>query len=412
MAVFTSGELAMARAMRAAASSLAAPETRMVISLRAPSPSRAMLRARFLHHARDAALPRRPFPWDRAARRKRRWPAAAAYRWWRCRHPRRCGCSCARPPRRSMRRSMATGISASVSTKPSVVAMRGWIMPEPLVMPAMRTVPRRSLTSAKASLATRSVVRMARATLPKPSSREAGDQARQRVDDELGVQFHADHAGGSRQHLRRPAAATGAPRTRQQASATASPVRVAQLALPAFTRIAPAAPREAVRCRRQSFTGAACTRFCVKTRGGRGRQAGDDQPQVVFFGLADAGVGGGVAIAQRQVHSTILPECRFPVMRWPLAKASAAIRLRPSSCTSISSSAPSPQTTRSGWQQQLARRAGLRRRGHTRFPDVQQLAAKARVRAGPGLEAAHAIVDACAGWLQSMRPSSFFSSGA
>ena len=47
--------------------------------------------------------------------------------------------------------------------------------------------------------------------------------------------------------------------------ATRSPVRVAQLALPALTRIAPATPFEIFRWRRASFTGAAWTRFCVKT---------------------------------------------------------------------------------------------------------------------------------------------------
>src|ERR1039458_8978486 len=137
-----------------------------------------------------------------------------------------------------MRRSMAAGIWASVSTKPSVVAMRGWIMPEPLVIPAMRTVPRRSLTSPNASLGTRSVVMMAPATPPKPSSRrpatrrgrasvavghdgaghaaeavfaQTGHQARQGVHDELGIQFDADHAGGSGQHLgdRQPQQARG-----------------------------------------------------------------------------------------------------------------------------------------------------------------------------------------------------------
>ncbi len=78
-----------------------------------------------------------------------------------------------------MARSGGTGMSASVMTKPSVVAMRGWIMPEPLVMPAMRTVPRRSCTSAKAVLGTRSVVMMARAASSKRSGVKSGHQARQ-----------------------------------------------------------------------------------------------------------------------------------------------------------------------------------------------------------------------------------------
>ena len=87
-------------------------------------------------------------------------------------------------------------------TKPSVVAMCGWIMPEPLVMPAIRTAPRRSVTSREGHLGHRSVVMMARATSPKRSSAQALDQARQRVGDQLGIEFDADHAGGGGQHLR------------------------------------------------------------------------------------------------------------------------------------------------------------------------------------------------------------------
>jgi hypothetical protein len=45
MAVLNSGELAMERAIRSADFSLAAPSTSMVISLRAPSPSRTIWRA-------------------------------------------------------------------------------------------------------------------------------------------------------------------------------------------------------------------------------------------------------------------------------------------------------------------------------------------------------------------------------
>ena len=41
------------------------------------------------------------------------------------------------------------------------------------------------------------------------------------------------------------------------------PARVAQLALPAFTRMARATPRDARRCSRASSTGAACTRLRV-----------------------------------------------------------------------------------------------------------------------------------------------------
>jgi len=60
------------------------------------------------------------------------------------------------------------------------------------------------------------------------------------------------------------AARPGEAAARQVASATRSPVRVAQLALPAFTKIARAWPRELRKWARASFTGAACTWFRVK----------------------------------------------------------------------------------------------------------------------------------------------------
>ena len=49
------------------------------------------------------------------------------------------GCSCARPRASAWRAARGRASCASVMTKPRVVAMRGWIMPDPLVMPAMRT---------------------------------------------------------------------------------------------------------------------------------------------------------------------------------------------------------------------------------------------------------------------------------
>jgi hypothetical protein len=54
-------------------------------------------------------------------------------------------------------------------------------------------------------------------------------------------------------------------RARLVASATLSPVRVAQLALPALTSTARARPPVAARLRRVKRTGAACTRFVVNT---------------------------------------------------------------------------------------------------------------------------------------------------
>ena len=84
---------------------------------------------------------------------------------------------------------------------------------------------------------------------------------------------------------------------RQQASATVSPVRVAQLALPAFTRIAPTAPREAARCLAAELHRRRLHAVLREDAGGCGGQAGNDQRQIVLLGLAYAGVRGGVAIA-------------------------------------------------------------------------------------------------------------------
>ncbi len=81
------------------------------------------------------------------------------------------------------------------------------------------------------------------------------------------------------------------------ASATASPVRVAQLAFPALTRMAPASPFDNFRLRRESRTGAACTRFCVNTAAALAGMPGDDQRQIVPLYLANAGIGGGVCIS-------------------------------------------------------------------------------------------------------------------
>ena len=128
----------------------------------------------------------------------------------------------------------------------------------------MRTTLSFTATSAYAVLATRSVVRMARDAAAKPSSDNPAASAGTLstisdgssstpitpVDD--GITWFT----GTFNCL-----ATA----RQQASATFSPVRVAQLALPAFTSTALTLPLDSARCLRPITTGAACTRFCVKT---------------------------------------------------------------------------------------------------------------------------------------------------
>ena len=92
--------------------------------------------------------------------------------------------------------------AASVATKPSIVAMLGWIMPAPLVMPVTVTVrpsivdlARRGLghrVGGHDRLGRRGPVRPATG---RPARRQAGLDA---ID---GQRLH-DHAGGKRQHLR------------------------------------------------------------------------------------------------------------------------------------------------------------------------------------------------------------------
>ena len=159
------------------------------------------------------------------------------------------------------------------------------------------------------------------------------------------------------------------------ASATASPVRVAQLALPALTSTAPhQALRDAFRCLRPSRTGAACTRFCVNTAAALAGSPLTISARSSFSACADAGVSGGVCVSQRQIQLHGSPKISFSVKRWPLAKSAAGIRLRPSSCTSSSSSAP----VAAGDHQRLQadeRPPGARaraRRATLRLPDVQR----------------------------------------
>ena len=153
-------------------------------------------------------------------------------------------------------------MAASVMMKPSVVAIRGWIMPLPLVMPAMCTTPVRNGTSPKAIFGTWSVVSMARAASGKPSSDKRSNRRGRASTMSLessSTPITPVEAGST--------PATGVLRSfataRQEASATRPPERVAQLALPAFTRMARATPRDTRRCSRASTTGAACTRFRV-----------------------------------------------------------------------------------------------------------------------------------------------------
>ena len=148
----------------------------------------------------------------------------------------------------------------------------------------------------------------------------------------------------------------------QQASATRSPVRVAQFALPALISTALTRPRDLVKLMRARRTGAACTRFCVNTAAAEAGVSETIKREIVLLHFANSGVHGRVAIAQRQLHAAFSPNISFSFRRWPFRNASAGIRLRPSTCTSSSSSAvPSPHAISSRFlSRHQAGRAGRR----------------------------------------------------
>ena len=100
----------------------------------------------------------------------------------------------------------------------------------------------------------------------------------------------------------------------------------------------------------------------------------------------------------------------FSASRWPLAKSAADMRLRPSSCTSTSSSAPSPQATTGGFTlTQPARRAPAALSSRAR---AARCAASGRERRCKRRATVASRARGCewprAGWHQSIRPSSFF----
>ena len=137
IAVFTSGELAIARATVSASASLAAPVTVTVTSFVEPSPSAAILRASSTHAARTAAATTGNAGCERSICSPPAAPVAS-----------RMQVSlvevsestvtllklCPTAARRASRAASAVS-GASVASTASIVAMLGWIMPEPLTKP-------------------------------------------------------------------------------------------------------------------------------------------------------------------------------------------------------------------------------------------------------------------------------------
>jgi hypothetical protein len=165
IAVFTSGEHAIESPTRCACRSLAAPVMRNSTSRVAPSPSRAIWRASEAHTAVNAAVnaaspasstvaPETPEASTSTVSLVLMSPSTLMRLKLRSAAARR------------QRSSRTASIRASVVTTDSMVAMFGWIMPAPLANPATVTVRPSSVSVSCASLATVSVVMIARAASP------------------------------------------------------------------------------------------------------------------------------------------------------------------------------------------------------------------------------------------------------
>ena len=182
----------------------------------------------------------------------------------------------------SARCSSAGATAASVVTNPSIVAIIGSIMPEPLAMPPTRKVPLSRLRSrTRVSFGNGSVVMM-----PRAASRAA--RRRQRVGrrgdaalDLRHVQLDADDAGRGDQHVaglarRAPPRELGASLARR----ACRPAPVQALAQPLLTTIAARAAAGRRSARSTRATGAACAWFVVKTPPALRRLVGHDQREV------------------------------------------------------------------------------------------------------------------------------------
>src|SRR5476651_627588 len=242
-----------------------------------------------------------------------------------------------------MARNRSTEIWASVITNPSVVAICGWIMPEPLVMPATRTMPRRSLAWANAVFGARSVVMIARAA----SSNRSPLNPLARCG-RASMIFLASSSTPITPVEAGRTCATGSLSSRAAAFDVANArgaVGVAGIHQHRAHQAARKLQMAAAQFHRRGLYPVLC-----EDGGGVGRESGHDQSQIVLFHLADAGVGGGVCVSQRQIHLGDSPNLSFSVNRCPFAKSAAEIRLRPSSCTSSNSSVELPHWTTSGFR--------------------------------------------------------------
>ena len=108
---------------------------------------------------------------------------------------------------RSARCSTAGATCASVVRNPSIVAMRGSIMPEPLAMPPTANVrPSAVVTDTALPFGNGSVVMMARMAASLPVALSAADGVGDARANLVDAERHADHARGGHEYLMRRAA--------------------------------------------------------------------------------------------------------------------------------------------------------------------------------------------------------------
>ena len=108
----------------------------------------------------------------------------------------------------------AAGSAASVNRNASMVAMSGWIMPEPLAMPATVTSVAPMRARAQAPLAKVSVVQIASAAARQVADPSCIVQAGQRGRDLVDRKRLADHAGRCDEHVLGPRIEQGGHRLR------------------------------------------------------------------------------------------------------------------------------------------------------------------------------------------------------
>src|SRR4051812_31248461 len=263
-AVFTSGELAIARAAVLASASDRAPVTSTVTSFVAPSPPRTIPSASGSHTCRSASTSTGR---SRSSTRTPDAPEARANTQSFVEHSpsTEMALNVASVTVISARCSTAGVTCASVVTTASIVAINGSIIPEPLAMPPTRKRPDAVVTSTDVSFGNGSVVMIARAAADPPSAESAPAAA----------SIPATTRSGSRRTPITPVEATrisaGSQWSRVASDeaivcAVVSPSAPVQaFAQPLLMTTARARPAETCRFDRETSTGAACALLVVNT---------------------------------------------------------------------------------------------------------------------------------------------------